>query len=228
MKIVHASVSENNTAGWDGKAKAGDQTGREVCVVPWYSSPWDIVLRYPDKNISTKAQDAARALAASNLVGYDQSERNSLYKALKACNYDVAKYIKTGEKTECDCSSFVYAVYACFIPRMRNDYNAPVTSTMRTMYTQWGFSVFTDSEYLNGQNLIDGDILVNELSHTAIAFNDVVEIPKTLGVVDTAIDTIARDVIKGHWGNGSERKERLYAAIQNRVNELWKMGVRGD
>lgn len=28
--IAHASISENRNTGWDGKAKAGDQTGREV------------------------------------------------------------------------------------------------------------------------------------------------------------------------------------------------------
>ena len=40
------------------------------------------------------------------------------------------------------------------------------------------------------------------------------------------VDEMAREVIKGSWGNGAERKERLtaagydYAAIQHRVNEL--------
>ena len=41
-----------------------------------------------------------------------------------------------------------------------------------------------------------------------------------------SVDEMAREVIKGSWGNGAERKERLtaagydYAAIQHRVNEL--------
>ena len=40
------------------------------------------------------------------------------------------------------------------------------------------------------------------------------------------IDRLAREVIRGLWGNGSERKRRLteavydYQAVQNRVNEL--------
>ncbi len=39
-------------------------------------------------------------------------------------------------------------------------------------------------------------------------------------------DTLAREVIRGDWGNGQERKDRLtaagydYYAIQDRVNEL--------
>ena len=35
MKLVHASIAETGGAGWDGKAKAGDQTGKEVCVRSW-------------------------------------------------------------------------------------------------------------------------------------------------------------------------------------------------
>lgn len=42
------------------------------------------------------------------------------------------------------------------------------------------------------------------------------------------VDELAREVIKGKWGNGSERKRRLtlagydYSAVQKRVNELLK------
>lgn len=41
-----------------------------------------------------------------------------------------------------------------------------------------------------------------------------------------SIDTLAKEVIRGDWGNGTERKQRLtaagydYAAVQKRVNEL--------
>lgn len=229
MKLVHASISETGRTGWDGKSKSGDQTGKEVCVRSWYSKPWDIMLRYPDKTISKKAAAAAVKLANSNIVGYDQSERNTLYKALKAVNFDVDAYIKSGKKTETDCSAFVYAVYCCFIPGMRSDDNAPVTSTMRKFYNKWGFVVHTDSKYLNGKELINGDILVKENAHTAILTDgttcgtshvNMIEIPNYNSDVDKAITTIAKDVISGDWGSGNDRKEKLYVAIQTRVNEL--------
>ena len=231
MKLVHASISENGSAGWDGNAKAGDQTGKEVCVRSWYNKPWNIMLRYPDKSISRKAVATAVKLANSNLVGYDQSERNTLYKALKKYNFDVDAYIKSGQKTETDCSSFVYAVFACFIPAMRSDDNAPVTSTMRSLYSKWGFVVHTGAGYLSGENLINGDILVNENSHTAIATDgntidttptNIIDLPIYSPDVDKAITTLANDVISGGWGNGIDRKEKLYVAIQTRVNELLK------
>lgn len=231
MRLVHASISENNNAGWDGDAKAGDQTGKEVCVRSWYEKPWDIMLRYPDKSISRKATAAAVKLADSNLVGYDQSERNTLYKALKKYNFDVDAYIKSGDKTETDCSAFVYAMFACFIPAMRSDDNAPVTSNMRYLYSKWGFVVHTGTGYLSGDNLINGDILVNENSHTAIATDgnttdtapvNIIELPKYNDNVNKAITTIAYDVINGNWDTGNDRKEKLYVAIQTRVNELLK------
>lgn len=230
MKLVHSSISENENTGLDGKAKSGDQTGNEVCVRPWYSKPWDIMLRYHDKSIGAKAAEAAVKLANSNLVGYDQSERNTLYKALKDVNFDVDAYIKTGKKTECDCSSFVYAVFSCFVPGMRSDGNAPVTSTMRILYMKWGFDVFTGSDYLNGNKLINGDILVKEYAHTVIATDGTTSeteptnpaLPAYTETVYNAIDVLARDVIAGQWGNGTDRKEKLYSAIQTRVNELLK------
>ena len=43
-----------------------------------------------------------------------------------------------------------------------------------------------------------------------------------------SIDELAKEVIRGDWGNGTERKEKLtaagydYAAIQKRVNEMLK------
>ncbi len=229
MMLVHASISETGGAGWDGNAKVGDQTGKEVCVRSWYSKPWDFMMRYPDETIAAKAAAAAVKLANSNLVGYDQSERNTLYKALKSFNFNVDAYIESGIKTETDCSAFVYAVYCCFIPMMRSDANAPVTSTMKELFKLWGFVIHTGLKYLRGANAINGDILVNESSHTAIVTDgstgetppvNIIDIPIYGADVDAAISVIAHDVIRGGWGNGNDRKEKLYVAIQTRVNEL--------
>ena len=238
MKLVHASISETGGSGWDGKAKAGDQTSKEVCVRSWYSKPWDFALRYPDDEIRLKASAAAVKLANSNLVGYDQSERNTLYKALKSCNWDVDAYIKSRKKTETDCSAFVYAVYCCFVPSMRSDSNAPVTSTMRNKYRDWGFSVITkeNANLSSGFGLTNGDIVVKENSHTAMVTDTSKKATlnsTTLKYsftsskeIDNALTTIALDVINGKWGNGNDRKEKLYAAIQSRVNDLLKRQVK--
>ena len=173
MKIVHASISENNNTGWDGKSKAGDQTGYEVCIRDWYSKPWDFILRYPDSIKAKEATLIACKLANANIVGYDQSERNTLYSKMAKYNFNVDKYIASNEKSECDCSSFVYTCYACVIPDMRSYNNAPTTSYMKDFYTSFGFECFTSSKYrYTGNYLQTGDILVKSGSHTAIAVED--------------------------------------------------------
>ena len=229
MQLVHASISENGSSGWDGKAKAGDQTGKEVCVRSWYSKPWDLMLRYSDSSIALKAAQAAVKLAKSGLVGYDQSERNSLYKALKKNNFDVDLYIKSGVKTETDCSAFVYAVYCCFIPRLRSDNNAPRTADMRQFYSKQGFTIYAGTQFTSGKSVLNGDIMLKPGSHTALVTDgtsgntspvNMIDLPILSPEVDSAITVIARDVLKGSWGNGNERKEKLYVAIQNRVREI--------
>lgn len=167
VTICHASIDER------GKAKsgaAGDQTGREVCTRAWYSKPWDTMLRYKDASIAKKAAEIAKKLAKSNLVGYDQYQRNTLYQALKKNNWDVDKYIKSGVKTETDCSAFMYACYCCLIPEMRSNSNAPVTSNMVRIYKKHGFTAYTDKKYTASEdNLQIGDVLVKSSAHTVMA-----------------------------------------------------------
>lgn len=218
MKIVHASISENNDTGWNGKAKAGDQTGREVCVREWYNGMWNFVLRHSDANAAAKATEIAVKLAASNLVGYDQSKRNNLYYTLKGYDWDVDRYIRSGVKTSCDCSSFIYACYACVMPQIRSTQNAPVTANMKERYLFYGFHAFFESKYLLGEvPLRVGDILVKSGSHTVMVCESN---PQTYDA--DALTIIARDVIRGVYGDGDERKENIYNAVQTRVNELLK------
>lgn len=161
--IVHSSIDENRHARG---GKAGDQTSREVCTRSWYSKPWGMVLRYRDAAVAKQARDIAIKLANSNLVGYDQNERNSLYKELERNGWDVDKYIRSGVKTECDCSSFVYACYCCVIAEMRGLSNAPTTVTSKNFYKAHGFDVMLSSEYTaSASKLLPGDLLNKSGSH---------------------------------------------------------------
>ena len=52
------------------------------------------------------------------------------------------------------------------------------------------------------------------------------KVNEKLGVKVKNIDTLAKEVIQGKWGNGQDRKNRLtqagydYNAVQKRVNEM--------
>lgn len=164
--VVQASIDEKGNAHG---GKAGDQTGREVNVSSWYDHSWDVVLRHKNTKIAAEAADIAIKLAKSNLVGYDQYQRNTLYAELKKNDFDVDKYIRSGVKTETDCSAFVYACYACLIPAMRKDGNAPTTSTMRAFFKQFDFSVYANTAYRTGESkLKKGDVILREGSHVVM------------------------------------------------------------
>lgn len=220
IKLVHARSTENGDSGWNGKAKPGDQTGNEVSITEWYVKPWGTMLRFPNRSVVDRVMKIAVKLANCDLVGYDQSGRNTLYQALKACNFDVDKYIASGVKTETDCSAFVYACWCCVLAELRSDENAPTTSKMVEFYKSHGFLSYTNNNYLTDSGyLLNGDIEVKEGEHTAMVYDPG---ETSNPEVDNALDVLARDVIAGHWGNGEARKENLYKAVQKHVNDMLK------
>lgn len=185
MRIVQASITENNDDGWNRKAKAGDQTGREVFIRSWYPYDWDGIIHCLDASVSKRAVDIAIKLANSNLVGYDQSERNTLYQALKNNNWDVDKYIKSGKRTETDCSAFVYACYCCVVPALRSDSNAPTVPQLKSRFTKIdSFKWYTAKRFrTKDTDLRAGDILVNTDAHTVMA----IDTGSTYGGTETVV-----------------------------------------
>lgn len=84
-----------------------------------------------------------------------------------------------------------------------------------------------------------GDYLMSKMSYIADEVNKLLGASGGSSVSGVAhsnpapvksLDEVAREVINGKWGNGSERKERLeaagyvYSAVQERVNELCNKG----
>lgn len=103
--IVAARIDENGRA--SGGA-VGDQTGREVTVQTLSSSgKWTSILR-PHRNASVIVQQAFNAAANDN-IGYDQSNRTSLYSLAKASGWNLSKV----GRCECDCSSLVAVLANC-------------------------------------------------------------------------------------------------------------------
>lgn len=171
MRIAHASIDENKTTK---NGQAGDQTGKEVCVRTWYSKPWTVLLRYPDRSVRQRIAEIAEILANDNLIGYDQNERNSLHDVLKACDYDLNTFFLRGQKVETDCSAFVTCVcIAAGIKGLEYAGNAPTTATMKSVFKKSGFEVLTDEKYVTQSDyLSEGDILLKPSSHTVIVLDD--------------------------------------------------------
>lgn len=94
--VVGACIDERGRASG---GKAGDQTHREVCVHTLASSgAWSRILR-PPRNASIIVKQAYAA-AANDHIGYDQSQRTTLYAAAQKVGFDLSA-IKTNVETDC-------------------------------------------------------------------------------------------------------------------------------
>lgn len=171
MRIGHASISENQNNGRDGKSKAGDQTGKEVCIRTFYKKPWRFLLRCKDSAKAEIMAKACESICNNTCVGYDQSQRLTLHNELAKLDYD---YTKLNTPCECDCSSFMTVCAECAgiaIPYTNN--NAPVTANMVKLFEKTKmFEVITDG--INEEkNLKRGDILVGPPNtHTVMVLDD--------------------------------------------------------
>lgn len=150
---------------------AGDQTGTEWEIRSWYNRPWNLVLRYPDRNVGKLIAELARQAANNNNIGYDQGQRVTFWYALKDAGY-YPKNIKV--KCEADCSSGVLSIvkaagYIKGIQALKNVDPNGWTGSMRSQLAAAGFETLSSSKYLTSDAyLLPGDILLNEQSHTAI------------------------------------------------------------
>ena len=82
--IGHASIDENGKASG---GQAGDSTKKEVCTRQWYSKPWQYYLECTDESIANIAATYMEQICANDNVGYDQSQRLTLYNQLKKNYY---------------------------------------------------------------------------------------------------------------------------------------------
>ena len=216
--------------------QAGDQTGKEWTIVPWYSRPWYCVLRHPDPNVRKLLADYARAAALNDNIGYDQWERLTFLAELKVSDWNPANITN---KCEADCSSGVVAITIAVgnvigIEALAELNPKLYTGNMRNAFKNAGFECLTEKKYKNSDKyLLPGDILLNDTHHTAINLDfgsEVFEQKPVDPAPSKSVEELAKEVIRGDWGNGQERIDRLTAAgynaaeIQNEVNKILGVG----
>ena len=154
---------------------AGDQTGREWVMQPWYSRPWNVVLRFNDATVRETIAQMAEAAANNNNIGYDQKERYGFWQQLSKVGYHPEK-INT--PCEVDCSAGVAAIVKGAGYRLNNDKLRGVsiyswTGDLRAQLIAAGATALTNSKYLTSDKyLLRGDVLLYEGHHTAINCTD--------------------------------------------------------
>lgn len=165
--IAHASSDENKNAKG---GKAGDQTGKEVCIREWYNKPWNVVIRFTDATMANKVADCMEMACKNEQIGYDQLQRNTLLNKARKYNYNVSKVT---EPCETDCSALVSV--ACMyagIPEstLTLNGNCATTRTLRQILKSTGeVEIYTTPLYTaKSDRLKRGDIVLKEGSHVAV------------------------------------------------------------
>lgn len=168
VKIGHASIDEN---GKIAGGSAGDQTGKELCIRNWYDKGWNVLLRPKSAELAEKSARFTEAAVKNEMIGYDQGQRNTLYKQAKASGFDPAKI---NVKCECDCSSLMHVAAIAGGAHLEYGSNGFTTRNMRAEFADSGdYSVIKDAEYLKSDKLLKrGDILVKEGSHTVMVLEN--------------------------------------------------------
>ena len=177
MRIAQASIDEKGQAHG---GKAGDQNGKEVKITNWYSYGkigWDVVIRPKDRKKAHRMAEAMKAACANDNIGYDQWEREKLLTEVKKVGNDFSKITTP---TETDCSALVAAVIvATGTPeeKMRNknrENKLAYTGDLKSLCAASGeFTILTEKKYLtSGDYLLEGDIILNEKHHVAIAIEN--------------------------------------------------------
>ena len=151
--------------------QAGDQTGTEWQIIPWYNRPWGVVLRHTDQAVRKLIAELAREAAENDKIGYDQGQRTTFWAQLQKVGYR-PKNITT--KCEADCSAGVAAIvkaagYILGNKKLQNVSKDAYTGNLRSVLRAAGFEALTASKYLTSADyLVVGDILLYEGHHTAI------------------------------------------------------------
>ena len=150
--------------------QAGDQGG-EWQRQKWYNRPWNVVLRYPDISVGSLIAQLAGEAADNDRIGYDQGQRTTFWKQLKAVGYFPSRITVD---CEADCSSGVAAIvkaagYILGLTKLQSVSADMYTGNERAALTAAGFTALTDPKYLTSDSyLCAGDVLLSEGHHTAI------------------------------------------------------------
>lgn len=157
--ISNCGHDENNKYS---NGKAGDQTGAEWKLIPWYNKPWKAVFRHPNDDVRERIAQNAEKAANNDNVGYDQYQRTTYWDQLSSVNFNAAAITVP---CEADCSSGVAANvkaagYICNDSKLKNVPATMWTGNAEKILKNAGFKMLTDSKYLTSDaNLVRGDIL---------------------------------------------------------------------
>lgn len=217
VKLAAAHIDERGKATG---GKAGDQTGREVCVRAYYvhSKGWRVFRPIDIAKGECIAQDAVYACDNKN-IGYDQSQRDTLYTVSKPLGFNCSK---VDTPCETDCSALV-RVCCAYAGIMLPNFNTSTEAA--TLLRSGAFVELTGSKYTTqGDYLRRGDILVTKTKgHTEIVITN----GSKASAVPVAAPTKLGDRLLINGMSGPDVKE-LQTDLINLDYDLGRWGADGD
>ena len=226
VKIGSARIDENGKAHG---GKAGDQTGKEVSTQSWYNSSkgWR-VYRAKSLDVAERIAKCMQAACDNKHVGYDQYERNTLYKEAAQFGFDVTKVTKDVE-TDCSALVRVCCAYAGILG-LPKDFRT--TNEPKNLLATGAFVEMTGSKYQAQEIYLGrGDILCTKTQgHTVVVLSNG---KKYEGSPETMIDPPASgEVDVGsrvlRYGCAGEDVKAMQEALLRLGYDLGKYGADGD
>jgi len=168
VKVGSARIDENGKAHG---GKAGDQTGREVSTQSWYlhSKGWR-VFRAKNPSVAERIAQCMERACKNEKIGYDQYQRNTLYKVAEPLGFDTAK-VTTACETDCSALVRVCIAYAGItgLPEGFRTGNMPSNLNKTGAFTE-----LTGSKYQSQSTYLGrGDILVTKTNgHTVVVLTN--------------------------------------------------------
>ena len=164
VRVGSARIDERGKA-YGGRA--GDQTGRELSTQKWYlhKKGWR-VFRAVKREQALKIAADMEAACKNSHIGYDQWQRNTLYRAAEPVGFDCSR-VRTDCETDCSALVRVCCAYAGImgLPSDFRTGNMPKNLLATGMFVELRGAKYTDQSAYLGK----GDILVTKThGHTVV------------------------------------------------------------
>lgn len=194
--------------------QAGDQTGQEVAIEPWYlhSKGW-VIIRAKDSQIAEKIAADMEMACKNDLIGYDQSTSWDLYDKVRQYGWDCSR-LKVAAET--DCSSLVRTCVAYATGK-----NIPWFSTLNQVIvlSDTGyFDIITDAKYTCSPDYVRrGDILCTRTQgHTVVVLDNgsmVVAVSGRFAMPEGYLDYADKTEISGWAYDGTDARLTVHIYI---------------
>lgn len=157
--------------------KAGDQTGKEWKLCPYYDYPWTDIVRATIPGMGYCIGLSATLAAMNDKIGYDQGQRLTFGTEMRKNEYNPGLI---SQLCEADCSAGTSAIVDGV---MRNfvgkNFNTSCTSRniVNSLLSTGYFKC------VNGKDLMPGDIMVAQGKHVAVWVGDEAKVEVNTGTV---------------------------------------------